>query len=242
MTAALMILLRSLHRASPRLRFGLPPLGILIFSDVAYVSYLNSFYMDVASMLFLLLAIALASAWALSPRPWVAVGFGVAGTLLGLSKTQHTISAFLLAALPAWFAVRAFRQGDRRIGWLWLISAASVVAAGFVTIARTPRDYKAEPVYSMIFYRLLPYLPNKPEALRALGLPEEYAVYSGTHAYTLGAPTTQDWWRADFTARLSYRRLGLYFLQNPSVTLHVLKRLFCRLWSRFSKGVKFLTL
>ncbi len=226
MSSALMVLLWSLRAASPRLRLGLPPLAIFLFSDVSYVSYLNSFYMDVASMLFFLLTIVLAVAWSLRPNPLVAIAYGAAGALMGLSKTQHVISAFLLAALAAWFAVRAFRRGGRRIGWLWITATTSIVLAGLVTIKRTPSDYKAEPMYSMIFYRLLPDLPNKSEALRGLGLPGAYAVYSGTHAYKPGAPIAQNWWRADFTARLSYRRLAIYFLQNPLVTLHVIERAF----------------
>ncbi|MGA7239538.1 MAG: hypothetical protein WBY44_27905, partial [Bryobacteraceae bacterium] len=226
MSSALMVLLWSLHAVPPELRLCLPPLAILVFSDVAYVSYLNSFYMDVASMLFFLLTIALAVAWALRPNPLVAMGYGAAGTLMGLSKTQHVISAFLLALLAAWFAVRAFRGGSRRIGRLWISAATSIALAGLVTVERTPDDYKAEPMYSMIFYRLLPNLPNKLAALRELGLPPEYAIFSGTHAYTPGAPIAQNWWRADFTARLSYRRAAMYFLENPLVTLHVIERAF----------------
>lgn len=226
MTLAFMVLLWSLEAAPPGVRLCLPPLAILIFSDVAYVSYLNSFYMDVASMLFFLLTIALAVAWTLRPNSLVALAYGASGTLLGLSKTQHVISAFLLAGLAAWFAVRAFRRDSRRIGCLWIAAATSIFVAGSATIERTPVAYKAEPMYSMIFYRLLPDLPNKPEVLRALGLAQEYMVYSGTHAYTPGAPVAEKRWRADFTSRLSYWRLAKYFLRNPSVTLDLIVRAF----------------
>jgi hypothetical protein len=220
--AALIILLWALHSAAPALRFGLPPLVILIFSDVAYVAYLNSFYMDAASMVFLLATVALAGAWVLRPRTWVAIGFGVAGVLMALSKTQHVITAFSLAGTAVWFAVRAFRQGKVRDGRWWAASGASVALAAVGIIALTPAGYKAEPLYSLVFFQLLPAVPDKVEALTELGLPASYAAYSGTHAYSSSAAIASLPWRIEFVGQIRYARLAAYYLRNPSVTLRFL--------------------
>ena len=226
--AALIILLWSLHDTRPAFRFGLPPLVILIFSDVAYVSYLNSFYMDAASLVFLLPTVALAAAWILRPRLWLAAAFGVSGALFGLSKTQHAITGFFLACLAAWFAVRAFRQtGEgRRSGYCWAVSAVAVAAATAGIIALTPDDYKAEPLYSLVFARILPDLPQRVqvETLSELGLPEAYVEYSGTHAYSKDAPVMQQEWRDEFIQQFSYTSLGRFYIRNPDVLFHLLGR------------------
>ncbi len=224
MLAALAILLWALHGASPWYRFGLPPLVILIFSDVLYVSYLNSFYMDAASMVFLLPTVALSAAWVLRPRTWVAIAFGVAGLLLGLSKTQHFMTPVFLAGLAAWFARQAFRQGARRHGWYWSTSATAVALAAAATVGMTPGGYKAEPLYSLIFCRILPELPSPVQALAELGLPESDVAYSGTHADSSNAAIASLEWRIDFNQRVTYTRLAGYYLRNPSVTLHLIWR------------------
>jgi hypothetical protein len=224
--AALFVLLWALHDASPAIRFGVPPVAIFIFSDVAYVAYLNSFYMDVTSLVFILPAIALAAAWIVRPRTWVAIAFGVAGVLLALSKTQHAITGFLLAAMAAWFSVRAFREKEIRkpVGRCWAASAVAVAIAAMAIIRNTPEDYKAEPLYSLVFFRLLPNLPNRVDALSQLGLPAADLAYSGTHAYSKDAPVMNKEWRFAFISQLTYLGLGTFYLRNPKVLFQLIGR------------------
>ncbi len=223
MLASLGILLWALHPGSPVFRFGIPPFVILIFSDVLYVSYLNSFYMDAASMVFLLLTAALAVAATLRPRAWVTVAFGVAGVLLALSKTQHVVTGFLFAGLAAWFAVRAYR-GSRLAGDLWTGSAVAILAAGILTVLMTPEDYKAEPLYSLIFYTIVPASQERSATLLELGLPEADLALAGTHAYSPGVPVTTPAWREDFVRRISYEKLLIYYLRHASVPWRILRR------------------
>lgn len=226
--AALMVLLWALHDASPALRFGLPPVVILIFSDVAYVSYLNSLYMDAASMVFLLLTVALAGAWVMRPRTWVPIAFGIAGVLMALSKTQHTLTGLLLAAMAAWYARQAFQRGGdgRRVGWYWSVAAAAVALAAAATIALTPAGYKTEPLYSLIFSRMTPELSDRAGTLAELGLPSSDLKYFGTHAYSPDAAIADLQWRIKFMKEITYTRLAAFYLRNPRVTLHLIERTF----------------
>jgi hypothetical protein len=91
-------------------------------------------------------------------------------------------------------------------------------------IALTPQDYRAEPFYSLIFYRILPGLENPREALNQLGLRKSDVSYSGTHSYSQGAAVVDPGWRQEFIARITYRRLASYYLGNPSVLLDLLER------------------
>lgn len=211
------ILLWALHATTPVFRFGMPPLVILIFSDVEYVSYLNSFYMDAASMVFLLLTASLAVAALLRPRVWIAIAFGIAGVLLALSKTQHVVTAVLFGCLAAWFSVRGFRAA-------WTASAVAILTAAALTITLTPPDYEAEPLYSLIFYIVLPSSHDPPSTLTELGLPAADLHLAGTHAYSPGSPITTPAFREDFIHQVSYANLAMYYLRHPTVPLRLLGR------------------
>ena len=210
--AALMILLWALHRTPRMIRFGLPPFALLIFSDVAYVAYLNSFYMDAAALVFLLPSVALAAAWVLRPRAWIAVAFGVVGALLALAKTQHVPVAVFLACVAIWYAARS-----RSYRWYWAAGAAVMTLASAAAIRVVPSDINAEPLYNLIFFRMLPNSPHPVQTLSDLGLPQSDLVYSGTHAYVKGSPAQDDDWRADFSRRVTFSLLALYYLQHPQV-------------------------
>lgn len=225
LAAAWIILLWGLHESAPWLRFGLPPAIILVFSDVGYVAYLNSVYMDAASLVFLLLTAACAGTWVLRPRPWVAEALGVAGVLMALSKTQHAITSYFLAGAIAGFAVEVFRRrtGHKRTGWLLAAAAAATAIAATITVALTPKDYKVEPLYSVIFSRMNPLLADRSRALAELGLPEADRKYFGTHAYSESSPVLNTEWRAQFNGEIQYRRLLTYYLRHPRLTLHMLE-------------------
>jgi hypothetical protein len=216
--AAFAVLLWCLHEASVWRRFCVPLLAIVIFTDVAYTGYLNSFFMDAASLVFLLPTVAMAAAWIIRPRLWLAAGYGLAGALFGFSKTQHAVTALLLAGLATWFATRAFRQ-RRRDGYCWAVSAVVVAASATAVIAMTPSDYRAEPLYSLVFFRMLPHQANAGELLTDLDLPESDLQYIGTHAYNQGAPIMKGEWRLEFMNHLTYGRLGKFYLMHPQIVL-----------------------
>jgi hypothetical protein len=218
---ALAVLLWSLRESPLALRCGLPVLAMVIFSDVAYVAYLNSFFMDAFSMVFLLLVAALGGAWVLRPRAWVAIAFGIAGVLFGLSKTPHGVAALFLAGLAAWFAVGSLRRRNYLRGGCWAASAIAVAVSGAMSIQAPPGDYKAEPLYSLIFYRLLPGLPDKAQTLAELGLPESDVKYSGTFAYMPNAGLMNEKWKADFLTRINFSRIVTYYLRHPLIALHL---------------------
>ena len=224
MLASLAVLLWALHASQAIFRFLIPPLAILVFSDVMYVSYLNSFYMDAASMVFLLMTAALAVAALLRPHIWAAIAFGVFGVLLALSKTQHVCTSLLFGGFAGWLAVRAFRGAHRGPAACWSASAAAILAGAIVTLAAAPRDYKAEPFYSVTFYNLLPASGNPAGALAELGLPAADLPLAGTHAYSPDSPVTQPAWRADFVGRIGYRQILSYYFRHPWTAIQVVSR------------------
>lgn len=212
--AALVILSWALHESPPIIRFGVPPLVILIFSDVAYVAYLNSFYMDAASMVFLMLTVSLSSAAILRARPWNAIAFGIAAVFFLASKSQHAILGPLLAGLAGWFALSSSPRTARR----WMVSAIAALAATVAMTVLTTAEYRAYPLYNLIFFRLAKQSPNPGETLREMGLPPSYLPLVGTYSYNQGVPATDPRWQAEFLARTSYAKLAAYYLRHPRTT------------------------
>ena len=94
--------------AAAEIRFGLKIrillLGIILFmfTDVMYVNYFNSFFMDTAALLFLLLAVVSflrALHWKKAADRWL---FVASAMLLVTSKTQHYPLGLPIALLLAW--------------------------------------------------------------------------------------------------------------------------------------------
>ncbi|HEY3835371.1 MAG TPA: hypothetical protein VGL72_02315 [Bryobacteraceae bacterium] len=216
--AAFAILLWALHDARPALRFALPPLLLLIFSDVAYVAYLNSFYFDAASMVFLLLATALLVAAALRPgRAWLPIAFALAAGLYVTSKTQHAILGPLLAAVGLCFGLR--EPGFKAA--LWIAAAATTLLATAIMFHLTDVDYRVHPLYNLIFYRLTTRWPAG-QTLAELGLPNADLKFVGTHSYTPGNPTTDPAWEKQFLTQTSYSKLIPYYVGHPHIAFTLL--------------------
>ena len=191
--AALAVLLWALRESRPPVRFGLPLLIILIFSDVAYVSYLNSFYMDAAAMVFLMLTISLAVAAALRPRAWIAIAFGIAAVLFITSKSQHGLLGPLLSALAAWFAFRS----ARKTALLWTASAIAALLSTVVMVKLTTLEYRTYPLYNIIFFSLAKESPHPEQTLTELGLPPSYLPLVGSHSYAANNPSSSGPWEAE---------------------------------------------
>ena len=211
--AALAILLWALRKSRPIFRFGIPVLVILIFSDVAYVAYLNSFYMDAASMVFLMLTISLAIAAVLRPQPWSTIAFGIAAVFFVTSKSQHALLGPLLAGLAAWFAVSSPQGRSRR----WMACAIAALAATVAMTMFTTAEYRAFALYNLTFFRLAKQSPNPGETLRELGLPPTYLPLVGTYSFNPGVPATDPKWQVEFLARTSFSKLAAYYLRHPEV-------------------------
>ena len=87
--------------------------------------------------------------------------------------------------------------------------------ASLVEGAATPKEFKVEPLYTLIFWRLLPADPKPAEALKQMGLPESYTRYMGTHAYSPEAPLMNLKWRVTFLQQVGFRGIVNYYVRNP---------------------------
>ena len=206
---AFWLMLMTTRRQAPFVRFLLPPLAILMFTDVAYVAWLNSAYMDNASWVFFLLLAAIAA------RQRSALAYSISGMLLVFSKTQHAVLALPFAALAAWYAWRT--RGDARTAWL--ASALALLGAATVMPALTPPDYRNISLYNAVFRRLAPI---DPAILSQLGLDSTYRQYAGTQAFAPESPLGDPDWTRAFLARVSFGSIARFYVRHPAIAFHEL--------------------
>ena len=220
--AAFGILLSLTSRAGPALRYGVPALFILIFSDVAYTCYLNSVYLDAPAYV-LLLALAAAAAAAslnhLSKRAMAAyVIFGVA---LVFTKSQHAVLGILFAVLAL---ILALRPARRLFRIAWISIALILTGSTLFMLSQTPSHYKLFALYNVIFSRLTPHSQTPWQVLHELGLGDDELKLVTSHAYRPEAPVYDDKWAANFLERTSFSKLVLYYLNNPEAAFNEMNR------------------
>ena len=206
----------------PVLQAVLLALAILFFCDAMYSTYYNSFYMDAAAFVFLMLALVFLVR---AVRPgehgpadaWAAVLFSV---LMLWAKSQHALLAIPLIVFVLW---------KRRAMWPRRALLASALAVSFIAggaayalIRGTPRGYANPCLFSIIFARLLPTAENPSAELASLGLDDSYLDYMGMNAYGPEAPILRkNYWAQEFLSRTSFATLAGFYILHPARAFYV---------------------
>ena len=193
-------------------RFLLLPVTAVVFCDLMYSSYYNSFHMDTAAFLFLVLAAVLFVRAALRPSGAAAVAFLVAAVLLVVSKTQHSLLAIPLAGLIAWRGPRLWPGRGRTFASAGVVA---VFAGAVFLFATTPHGYGRYSLFSTIFYGILPRSPDPAGDLRILGLDDTYRKYIGVRAYMPEAPLEDPAFQKEFDGHTNHLGLARLYVSRP---------------------------
>jgi hypothetical protein len=196
--------------------------GLLIFADVSYVAYLNSFYTDTAALLGAMAAFAVAAVVMYEgerARPVVILIFGAAALLYAASKGQHGV---LAAPLTAFALVIAVKQQGMSTRILAAAMAIAILAGGAWVVAKNPMMNTVSPRFSLIFFKLLPSSATPSRDAAELGLTPEDMQYIGTRAFLPDSPTGDPVWAMAFSRRVSYATLIRFYLLNPAVAIRFL--------------------
>ena len=189
----------------------------LIFGDAAYLAYCNSFFTDAAALSGLVLTVAGLIDLAVrgSSRARLA-GIVCGGLVLAASKTQHALLALPLALL-IWLVAR---HRDA----LALAAGGAIVAGASLLMVFSPAFYRSEPLFSLIFYKLMPHAADAERDLAALGLDRSNLAYVGMHAYSPGAPTGSFDFEQDFVRHVTPGRLLRFYVSQPKRAAAILWR------------------
>jgi len=205
---------------APRFRLLPGLLAVLIWTDVAYVQYLNSFYMDTPAMIFLILATAAGLHVAYHPDSRVFPPAMIGASLLfATSKSQHAVSALILVLLFVGFA---FLSRNRTIRREWIAGSVVLVVLICGMVRHDSPDYQSTGVFNIVFLRIAPEAPDPLRALRELGLGKNEMRYLRTHAYFPDSPMAEPTWVRAFALRCNHTTLVRYYLHHPSVPIQFL--------------------
>jgi hypothetical protein len=202
-----------LAEMSVRRRLLLSAVAVFLLGDYMYTGYFNSFYMDAATYVFLVLAVVLflrAARW----RRWAdSVSFVVCVVLMVLSKSQHAVLGIWISALLGLFGACLWPRNGRALS-IW--AAVLVDAAVLLGLESAPPEYAARAYYSVIFYQVLPHSTDVTRDREALGLDSSYRRWVGTHAYSTEAGMNDPAFVRDFYGKDFLRLPGMVFSDAPA--------------------------
>jgi hypothetical protein len=158
--------------------------ALVVFTDVGYAAYWNSFYAEPASGLFafLLLTESIDMSQHKSVSGASLTRWTLWAMLLVFAKPQNAPIGLLLATFSALILAERALNAGVRLG-AWGCAASLVVAAG-IAFWNTPQELKDANTYGLVFMAILPESKNPAADLELLGLDPQLAEYSGTGAWS----------------------------------------------------------
>ncbi|MEK0317843.1 glycan biosynthesis hexose transferase WsfD [Cohnella sp. 56] len=203
---------------------------IVIFCDVAYTAYYQSFFGEpyalVAIMLAAGAAIAMAARSAGTARPpsaWLLGLFVAAGVALATSKIQNAPLGFLFACL-------AWRMAGLRADAAWRrrtrIGAGVLALSAVLMMVAAPVELRHINLYQSIFFGVLKDSPDVSRDMRELGIPDKYAGLAGTNYFQKDTivPQNDPVLKHEVLDRLSHRDIALYYVRHPDRFVSKLKK------------------
>jgi hypothetical protein len=227
---ALAGLIRACRDLAPATQAVAAILLVLVFTDVGYVAPFNSFYSQTASLLFLLLTVAVAAEAVrrgVLAGGWVLAYFGCA-LLFVCSKPQEKLAAPLLAIYGLRLAGVRFAGAWRRAAvWLAIGLCAFSVWYG----KHTPYSLREASVFQVVFDDLLGHSPTPAADAARLGLDPDWVKYAGTSPYAPDSPLHDPEFRVRFLQRIGYRRILGFYLSHPARLIGRIERESQAMWT-----------
>jgi hypothetical protein len=203
---------------------------VFVFTDVGYVAPLNSFYSQTASLLFLLLSVAIAAEAVRRGRlsgGLLLAYFSCALLFVG-SKPQEKLAAPLLAL----FGLRLARvewAGAWRRGATWLAMGLCVFSVWYGR--HTPYTLREATIYQVVFDELLAHSPAPAEAAAELGLDPDWVKYTGSNPYAPESPLLDPAFRTRLLHQVGYRKILRFYLRHPARLADRIERASDQAWS-----------
>ena len=206
---------------------------IVVFADVGYVVYMNSFFGEPATLLFFLasgglfaLLLSLPDDAERRSAPRNALALLVLAAFLGgcalfvASKPQNYIMCVPCVLLCGYLVVA------RRAWALKLLAAAGIVLLAVVALQlfqRVDRGFARMQLFDIVFLDVVGHSPDPEGDLRELDLPEEFHVYLGMSAWQQDSPYSDPAFLHEFE-KVTYGSVAKLYLRHPTRLLDDLRR------------------
>ena len=186
--------------------------AVLIFADVAYISYLTSLHREGITFAFGLLT--LASLYYVAkkeePKIWGIILFFVSGVGFALISSSYWAFAVIFAIISVRlvFALKPYMQKILS-GIFAVVFALCAVFSGNLT----PESERRNNLYNSVFYGILMAEDDAQKALSSLGLSEKLAPLAKTTVYDKLPEDIN--LEEEFYSKISYVKIAVYYLKNP---------------------------
>ncbi len=216
------LILTAFRRFHLAWRLPLTGLALLIFVDAEYTQFLNTAFMDAASIGFILLVFGV-GLMAVQAKPWpdwrIALAFALVAALFLASKIQHSLCVVPLSLFCFWVTGQTRSTKDR---WAWRAAPIALVASTAWIIAGTPSGWEVQQRFELVFMKLLPLSHDPLEALRELNRPPSELVYIGKDAFYAGNPLRNKDYRENLAGQTNKAVILKFYLHHPSIMAEVL--------------------
>ncbi len=187
--------------------------ALVLFTDVGYTAYWNSFYCEPASGLFAFLV--LTESIDMCQREGVSgaslARWSLFALLLVFAKPQNAPVGLLLAL----FCVVVLRARTPHRWGAW-IGGVSLAIAASIAFWNTPRELKDANTYGLVFMSILPESKNPAADLAALGLDPQLQDYSGSGAWSAKTIYPQLHASGDIGRKVTLLAADWFYITRPA--------------------------
>jgi len=201
---------------------------VLVFGDVGYLAYFNSFYGEPYALVGVLTLAGAALAMAGAARPSGALLALLTGALFAAATSKIQYAPLALAFLPLYARIFGLRR-DLRWRVMAVAAPALVLAGAAAMIVFAPGELRHINLYQSVFYGILKDSPSLDKDMRELGIPEKYAALAGTNYFQKDTAIPQDdlQLKKEVLDRLGHADVARFYLRHPD-----------RLWKKMERAAE----
>ena len=194
-------------------RFLIMLLMLMMFTDVGYTAYFNSFYGEPTTFVFLFLTLGLLlNVLVDNPKIWLLVIFFVAALLFLSAKIENAPLGVVFLAI----SIRMLFLYKRRLCKIIALVGAILIIAGSLGIySATPRAIRQQNLYDSVFYGILMNSPSPETDLSQLGVDPKYSILKGTDAFSSTIDIYGKQFAQDFYSRVGTADVIKFYLLHP---------------------------
>jgi hypothetical protein len=198
-------------------------LGLIVFTDIAYIAYFNSFYSESATFLFFIIVAACAYGAISSGRhriAWLVAYFAAVSAFL-LAKYQNIV---LLPIFLFFGGLLVKRWDERRYFRAYLVFSLVACYGGYQFYISSPDVISDAVLYNSVFSGILVDSPTPQDDLSALGLDRGYAKFAGSTAFEPESLRFNPEFLRKFRETVNVGALFRFYLTRPARLLGALNR------------------
>lgn len=200
----------------PGVRIVLSGFLVLIFTDVGYIAYFNSFYAEGTALAFLAIATGcgLILITGRSSKVLFLICYSLAIGMVTTSKPMYVPLAPAFGLFGVYLS-RYLRAPKRYC--ITSILAIAMCCIGFWYFKQTTPKFAAQSAYVGLFMDLIPNSSTPRQDLAELGLNPDYEVFSNTTPYQEDSPLRiNPQFTDEFTRNIKSYSLPLFYAMHPS--------------------------